>query len=146
MASDVNQCNFIGRLGRDPEVRFMPNGKAVTNFSIAVSQQWRNEIGDKKEKTEWVPVSAFGKAAEIIGEYAKKGQQMYVSGRFQTREYEKGGVKHYRSEILLDQFQFLGGKPERSDDRPASDYHRNEPISRPEPAGQDAGFDDDIPF
>lgn len=112
MASDLNFCSFIGRLGKDPETRYLPSGEAVTNFSIACSQSWKDkESGDKKEVTEWVRCSAFGKLAEIAGQYLKKGKQCYVSGRMTTRKWtDKDGVEKYSTEIKVDQLQLLGSK------------------------------------
>lgn len=111
MANDLNQCNFIGRLGQDPSMRYMPDGKAVANFSIACGSSWKDQSGEKKESTEWVRMSAFGKLAEIIGEHCRKGQQIYVSGRMQTRQWEKDGVKKYTTEVIADRMQMLGGRP-----------------------------------
>ena len=104
MANDLNQCNFIGRAGQDPEIRYAPSGTAVCNFSIAVGYKYKDE-----ESTEWVRVVAFGKLAEIIGEYVHKGKQLFVSGRMQTRSWEdKDGNKRYTTEIIANNVQFLG--------------------------------------
>jgi single-strand DNA-binding protein len=110
--SDLNLCQFIGRLGNDPEMRYMPNGEAVCNFSIASSQTWKDkETKEKKEQTEWVRCSAFGKTAEIAGTYLKKGKQCYVSGRMATRKWtDKDGVEKYTTEIKVDGLQLLGSK------------------------------------
>ncbi|MNU91085.1 Single-stranded DNA-binding protein [compost metagenome] len=105
MSNDLNQCQFIGRLGKDPEVRYAPDGAAVANFSLACGWKTSN-----KEGTEWVRVTAFGKLAEICGEYLKKGKQVFIQGRMQTREYEKDGSKRYVTEIIADQMQMLGSK------------------------------------
>ena len=105
MANDLNHCSFIGRLGKDVETRFMPSGEAVANFTIAVG--WKSK---EKEGAEWVRIVAFGKLAEICRDYLAKGKQVYVSGRFRTREYDKDGVKHYATEIVADQLQMLGSK------------------------------------
>lgn len=104
--NDLNLCQFIGRLGKDPETRFLPDGKAVTNFSIAVG--WK---GKDKEGVEWVRCAAFDKLAEICGKYLKKGSQVYIAGRMQTREWEKDGVKRYTTEVMADRMQMLGAKP-----------------------------------
>lgn len=145
MANDLNQCNFIGRLGADPETRYSPSGDAICSFRIAVG--WK---GKEKEGTEWVPVTAFGKLAEICGQYLKKGAQVFISGRFKTDEYEKDGIKRYITKIIADQMQMLGGRPEGQSDRPAP---RREAPSQGEPTGGSAGtgnsfddFDQDIPF
>jgi single-strand DNA-binding protein len=110
MANDLNQCNFIGRLGDDPDTRYLPDGKAVTNFSIAVGEQWREkDTGTKKERTTWVRMVCFGKLAEICGEYLTKGKLIFASGKFQTRSWEQNGEKKYMTEILLSQMIMLGG-------------------------------------
>jgi single-strand DNA-binding protein len=112
MSNDLNLCQFIGRAGKDPEVRYTSGGDAVCNFSIAASQSWKDKTtGEKKEKTEWVNCSAFGKLAEIVGEYVKKGKQVYVAGRMETRKWQdKDGADRYTTEIRVDQLQLLGGK------------------------------------
>lgn len=106
----VNKVILIGRLGRDPEIRYSQQGVAVVNFSIATSEQWTDKnTGDKQEKTEWHRVVAFGKPAEILEKYLSKGQQVYIEGRLQTRNYEKDGQTHYITEVVVNNFQFLGG-------------------------------------
>ena len=109
MAS-VNKVILVGNLGRDPEVRFMPNGEAVCNFSIATTDSWKDKSGAKQEKTEWHNIVMYRKLAEIAGEYLKKGRPVYVEGRLQTRKWEKDGVTRYTTEIVADQMQMLGGK------------------------------------
>lgn len=109
MAS-VNKVILLGSLGRDPEVRFMPNGEAVANFSMATSENWKDKSGVKQEKTEWHNVVAYRKLAEIMGEYLKKGSSVYIEGRLQTRKWEKDGVTRYSTEIIADSMQMLGGK------------------------------------
>lgn len=117
MAS-VNKVILVGNLGKDPETRYLPDGGAVTNISLATTESWKDKAsGEKKEKTEWHRVGFFGKLAEIAGEYLKKGSQVYVEGRIQTREYEKEGVKRYSTEIIADRMQMLGGKPESKPER-----------------------------
>lgn len=105
MANDLNQCNFIGRCGADPETRYSQGGTAITNIRIACG--WK---GKDKEGTEWIPVVFFGKLAEIAGEYLRKGSQVYVSGRFTTEQWEKDGQKRYTSKVIADRMQMLGGK------------------------------------
>ena len=109
MANDLNRCEFIGRLGKDPDLRFAPSGGAVCNFSIAVGYKSK-----EKETTEWVRVTAFGKLAEICGEYLKKGSQVYLAGRMTTRKWQKDGVDQYTTEVVAEQMQMLGGKTESS--------------------------------
>lgn len=108
MANDLNRCEFIGRLGKDPELRYAANGDPVCNFSLACS--WKTK---DKEGTEWVRCTSFGKLAEICGQYLKKGSQVFVAGRMTTRKWQnKQGVDQYSTEINVDQLQMLGGKPE----------------------------------
>ena len=108
----VNKVILIGRLGNDPEMRYMPSGEAVANLSIATSESWTDKnTGEKREKTEWHRVVAFRKLAEIIGQYCKKGDQIYIEGKLQTRKWsDKNGQDHYTTEIIVDQMQMLGGK------------------------------------
>jgi len=135
MSNDLNQCNFIGRLGRDPETRYMNNGDAVCNFSLAVG--WK---GKDKEGTEWVRCVAFGKLGEIAGKYLVKGKQCYVSGRMSTRKWtDKDGVERYSTEINVDRLQLLGSKSDGEG--------RQEQRQEPKPAAPDFDeIDDDIPF
>jgi len=110
MAS-VNKVILIGNLGRDPETRYMPHGGAVTNISVATTDVWKDKQGEKQEKTEWHRVAFFGKLAEIAGEYLKKGSQVYVEGRLQTRKWQdKEGVDKYTTEIVADRMQMLGSR------------------------------------
>lgn len=109
MAS-VNKVILVGNLGRDPEVRFMPNGEAVCNFSIATTENWKDKSGVKQEKTEWHNIVMYRKLAEIAGEYLKKGRPVYIEGRLQTRKWEKDGVTRYSTEIIGDNMQMLGTK------------------------------------
>lgn len=155
MANDLNQCQFIGRLGKDPEVRYTPGGKAVASFSIAVGSSWKDASGEKQEATEWVNVTAFDKLGEICGEYLKKGSQAFISGRMRTEKYDdKEGVTRYSTKIIADRMQMLGGKAEGGERAPAPAPRRsNAPGSASEygSAGSESktGFDDmddDIPF
>ena len=119
MARGVNKVILVGTCGQDPEVRYLPNGNAVTNLSLATSEQWTDkQSGQKVEKTEWHRVSMFGKVAEIAGEYLRKGSQVYIEGKLQTREWEKDGIKRYTTEIIVDMqgtMQLLGGRPQQGD-------------------------------
>ena len=116
MARGVNKVILVGTCGQDPEVRYLPNGNAVTNLSLATSEQWTDkQTGQKVEKTEWHRVSMFGKVAEIAGEYLRKGSQVYIEGKLQTREWENDGIKRYTTEIVVDMqgtMQLLGGRPQ----------------------------------
>jgi len=110
MAS-VNKVILIGNLGRDPEMRFMPNGEAVCNFSIATTDSWKDKAGVKQDRTEWHNIVMYRKLAEIAGEYLKKGSGVYVEGRLQTRKWQtKEGQDRYTTEIISDQMQMLGGR------------------------------------
>jgi single-strand DNA-binding protein len=110
MAS-VNKVILIGNLGRDPEVRYMPSGDAVANISIATTETWKDKNGEKQEKTEWHRVAMFGKTAEIAGEYLKKGSQVYIEGRLETRKWtDKEGQERYTTEIRADRMQMLGSR------------------------------------
>lgn len=146
MANDLNLCQFIGRLGRDPEMRYMPNGDACANFSIAVGESWKDKTsGEKKESTEWVRCTAWRQLGEICGEYLKKGSQVYISGKMQTRKWtDKAGVEKYTTEILVDRMQMLGGRPAgdagETRERPAAESGEKKPASKFD------GMDDDIPF
>jgi single-strand DNA-binding protein len=132
----VNKAILVGTLGKDPEQRYMPNGNAVCNISVATSEQWKDkQTGEKQERTEWHRVSMFGKLAEIAGEYLRKGSQVYLEGKIQTRKWQdKEGKDRYSTEIVADQMQMLGGK--RDSSAPAAG----------ETLSQAAPFDDDIPF
>ena len=143
MSNDLNRCEFIGRLGQDPEIRYMPNGDAVANISIACGESWKDKnTGEKQERTEWVRVSAFKKLAEIIGEYLHKGSQVYISGKMRTRKWQdKDGNDRYTTEIIADQMQMLDSRSGAQNDNQSPQEPAN---AVPEPQG---GFDDsDIPF
>ena len=133
MANDLNMCSFIGRLGADPETRYAASGDPVCSFRIAVG--WKTK---EKEGAEWVSITAFGKLAEICGQYLTKGSQVFVSGRMKTDEYEKDGIKRYSTKIVADRMQMLGG---RSDDAPKQQKAQSEKTA---PSFED--MDDDIPF
>lgn len=123
MARGINKVILVGTCGQDPEVRYLPNGTAVTNLSLATSEQWTDkQTNQKVEKTEWHRVSLFGKVAEIAGEYLRKGSQVYIEGKLQTREWEKDGIKRYTTEIIVDMqgtMQLLGGRPQDGNQQPA---------------------------
>lgn len=113
MAS-LNKCMIIGNLGKDPEVRHMPNGNPVCNFSVAVTETWKDKEGQKQERTEWVNIVIFGKLAEIAGQYLKKGSSVYLEGKLQTRKYQdkQTGADRYTTEVICDQMQMLGKRDE----------------------------------
>jgi single-strand DNA-binding protein len=142
--ADLNLVCVIGRLGRDPEVRRMPNGDAAVNISLAVGKKWKDKAtGETKEQTTWVPFSFFGKTAELIGQYAKKGSQMRANGEFSVRKYtDKDGAEKYVTEVRGQDFQLLGAKPEGGAPAPAP-----APARAPAAAPAGGGYDDsDIPF
>jgi len=163
MAS-VNKVILIGNLGRDPETRYMPDGGAITNISVATTDVWKDKNGEKQEKTEWHRVAFFGKLAEIAGEYLKKGRSVYVEGRLKTRKWQdKDGADKYTTEVIADRMQMLGsrqgmGGGSAGADRGGSggggeDREGGAPASRgaAKPAAAKAGgkfddFEDDIPF
>ncbi len=152
MAS-VNKVILIGNLGRDPETRYMPDGGAITNISVATTDVWKDKNGEKQEKTEWHRVAFFGKLAEIAGEYLKKGSQVYVEGRLQTRKWQdKDGNDKYTTEIVADRMQMLGSRQGMggADREAASEPAAARPAAS-KPAAKAAGgkfddFEDDIPF
>ncbi len=147
MANDLNRCEFIGRLGRDPETRYSASGDPVTSFSIAVG--WKTK---DKEGTEWVNVVAFGRLAEICGEYLAKGKQVYVAGRFNTQKYQdkETGQDRYSTRIIADQLQMLGGRDDDSGQREAPQRCQPAQRERAAPQRQEpanlADMDSDIPF
>jgi single-strand DNA-binding protein len=158
MANDLNQCTFIGRLGRDPEARSFPSGDQVCNFSIAVGESWKDKAtGEKKERTDWINIVVTGGLVGVVTQYVKKGSQVMVSGKLRTREYtDKDGIKKYSTEIRADSMQMLGARQDGGGDRDAAPAQRapaaQRPASAPVPrqtAAADSGFesmDDDIPF
>jgi single-strand DNA-binding protein len=107
----VNKVILVGNLGNDPEVRYMPNGNAVANLSLATSESWKDQQGQVQERTEWHRLTMYRRLAEIAGEYLKKGSQIYVEGKLQTRKWQdQQGQDRYTTEIIVDQMQMLGGR------------------------------------
>lgn len=145
--SGINKVILVGHLGKDPETKYMPSGGAVTNITLATSENWKDKTsGEKQEKTEWHRVVFFNKLAEIAGEYLKKGSQVYVEGSLRTRKWQnKEGVDQYTTEIVANEMQMLGGKTANSDPAARSS---NKPARQEKPSDMDAPFDDDsdIPF
>ena len=138
MAS-VNKVILIGNLGKDPEVRYLPSGDAVANISIATTETWKDKGGEKQEKTEWHRVSMFSKLAEIAGEYLKKGSQVYIEGRLETRKWtDKEGHERYTTEIRADRMQMLGSRSGGSE-RMAPPEDDAAPRSSAAPAKKAAG-------
>ena len=117
----VNKVILVGRLGQDPELRWMPNGNAVANFTVATSESWKDQQGQKQERTEWSRIVIYRKLAEIAGEYLRKGSKVYLEGRLQTREWQdQQGQKKYTTEIICHEMQMLDGKP--NDNQPQGGY------------------------
>lgn len=135
MANDLNQCTFIGRAGKDPELRYMTNGKAVLNISIAIGESWKTD-GERQEKTTWVPLVMYDKLAEIAGEYVKKGGQIMVSGKLSVRKWQnKEGTDQYTTEIVCDKMQLLGGKSQQ-DEEPQRPARSAPPARKPSAPGE----------
>ena len=139
----INKAIIVGRLGRDPELRYTPDGTAVANFSVATSEEWKDKnSGEKKERTEWHRIVAWRRLGEICGEYLSKGRQVYIEGKLQTRSWEQDGVTRYTTEIVASQMQMLGSRD--SYERPRSEEFRRDAAS---PGPDFSGTqDDDIPF
>ena len=168
MAS-LNKVILIGNLGRDPETRYLPNGDAVANISVATTETWKDNSGEKQEKTEWHRVTLYRRLGEIAGEYLKKGSAVYIEGRIEYREYEKDGVKRYSTDIIASEMKMLGSRSGAgggdATDRDGGSSYSDRPTRAPATAGAGAGagsgggapaagggkkklddFDDDIPF
>lgn len=171
----INKCIIVGNLGDDPIVKYMPNGNAVANITVATSESWKGQQGQQQERTEWHRVVIFGKLAEIAGEYLRKGSQVYLEGKLQTRKWkDQSGQDRYSTEVVIDQsgsMQMLGSKPKDAGQSQGQQSAQNQaPAQRPPvqqqgnaayqapqqgyaPAQQqnftpdlDDGWDSDIPF
>ncbi|GKX57240.1 single-stranded DNA-binding protein [Leminorella grimontii] len=163
----INKVILIGNLGQDPEIRYMPNGGAVANITVATSESWRDkQTGEQKERTEWHRVVIFGKLAEIAGEYLRKGSQVYLEGQLQTRKWQdQSGQDRYTTEVVVNiggVMQMLGGRQSGGDSQPSQggwgQPQQPQQSSRPAPQQQQSqsapmqqneppmDFDDDIPF
>lgn len=148
MARGVNKVILIGNMGRDPEIRYTPNGTAVASVSIATSEAWKDkQSGQLQERTEWHRVIFFSRLAEIVGEYLKKGSKIYIEGRLQTRKWQdKGGQDRYTTEIVAESMQMLDGKGMGGKSEPDNSLdERNPPMEASHPEPMDS-FNDDIPF
>lgn len=149
--SNLNLAQIIGRLGQDVKLAYLPSGSAVANFSVAVSESWKDkQSGERKESTEWFSVCMFGRQAEVASEFLKKGSRVYLAGKIKTRSWEKDGQKHYKTELHADTMQFLdkresGAGDDDGFDQPAQAPARAAPRQAPAAAAA-ADFDDDIPF
>jgi len=172
MARGINKVILVGNLGRDPEVKYMPSGSAITNVTIATSDSWKDKnTGQMQERTEWHRVVFFNRLAEIAGEYLRKGTQVYIEGRLQTRKWQgQDGQDRYTTEIVANEMQMLGGRQGGSanmdqqqsyqnnqnnhgggQQAPQQNYSQSAPqqnhqANKPAPAPASDGFDDDIPF
>ena len=136
----VNKVILIGRLGKDPDVRYTPDGTMVTNFNLATDEQWKDKNGEKVQKTEWHRIVTFGKLAEICGNYLVKGKLIFVEGRIQTRSWEdKDGVKRFTTEIVANNMQMLDSKGQNKADGSSSDSMSSNSASSSTPM-------DDVPF
>ena len=154
----VNKVILVGNVGNDPEVRYMPNGNAVANVSVATSDSWKDKnTGDQQERTEWHRVVFFNRLAEIVEQYIKKGSKLYLEGRLQTRSWEQDGVKRYSTEIVASEMQMLDSRGSAGS---VQDFGEQTIASAPGPSSEKPGkaseptappsnfdnFDDDIPF
>ena len=149
MARGVNKVILIGNLGKDPEVRYMPSGGAVTNVTIATSESWKDkQSGEQQERTEWHNVVFFNRLAEIAGEYLKKGSKVYVEGSLRTRKWQdKEGKDRYTTEIVAGEMQMLDGRGASGGGAPQARESTSGSRQKDEPAVETASeFDDDIPF
>lgn len=142
----VNKVILVGRLGKDPETRYMTNGEAVTNATLATSENWKDKSGGKQEKTEWHNLTFYRRLAEVAGEYLKKGSMIYVEGKLATRKWQdKEGKDRYTTEIIVNEMQLLGGKQD-------SGQAVNTPASKPESTSKQEGgvgwgdLGSDLPF
>ena len=168
MAKGINKVIIVGNLGDDPSIRYMPNGKAVANFNVATSEEWKDQQGQKQSRVEWHRCTAYDKLAEIIGQYVKKGSKLYLEGRLQTREWtDQQQVKRYTTEIIVNEMQMLDGAPQQQGQQQAQpmQQQRQQPTQQQPQQGyqynhqqaqqpQNAGgfneppmnWDDQIPF
>ena len=155
----INRVILVGHLGQDPEVRYMPNGNAVANFSVATSESWKDkQTGETRDRTEWHRVVVFGKLAEIAGEYIKKGTQVYLEGQLQTRKWQdQSGQDRYTTEVVINPLggtlQMLGSRENGADERghntqnsSSRQPNKNAPAPQPKAPEPPMNFDDDIPW
>ncbi|MGB2063534.1 MAG: single-stranded DNA-binding protein [Marinomonas gallaica] len=154
----VNKVILVGNLGQDPEVRYMPNGNAAANATLATSESWKDQQGQMQERTEWHKLTFYRRLAEVVGEYLKKGSQIYVEGKLQTRKWQdQQGQDRYTTEVIVDQMQMLGGqsnsggqgggyqRQQQSQQQNQGNQQQNQGKAPPM-AEPDFNFDDDIPF
>jgi len=162
MARGVNRVIIVGNLGGDPETRYMPSGSAVTNFTVATNESWKDkQTGEQKERTEWHKVSMFNRLAEIAAEYLRKGSQVYIEGKLRTRKWQgQDGQDRYTTEIIADEMQMLGGRGGAGGGesfgggggsfggggQKGGGQQGGGGNAPPQPGPADGDFDDDIPF
>ena len=151
MARGVNKVILVGNLGKDPEVRYMPNGNAIANITLATIESWKDkQSGEQQEKTEWHRIVMFRRLGEIAGEYLKKGSQVYIEGKLQTRKWQdNSGNDRYTTEIVASDMQMLGGRGGGGSAEFSSNSASAQAApaqSAPAPAAAGGDFDDDIPF
>ena len=154
MARGINKVIIVGNLGQDPDTRYMPSGGAVTNFTVATNESWKDkQTGEQKDRTEWHKVAMFGRLAEISAEYLRKGSQVYIEGKLRTRKWQdRDGNDRYTTEIIADEMQMLGGRGGGSAPMGGSDSGRGSDPGRGSDQGRGSApapaddFDDDIPF
>lgn len=144
----LNKVILIGRLGRDPEVRYMQNGEAVCNFSVATSESWKDQSGQRQERVEWHNITMYRRLAEIAGQYLKKGSQVYLEGKIQSRKYtDKNGAERTAYDIIANEMKMLGGGndsgQQSTQHTPPEHPRRQAPVA---PAAPVDDVDDDIPF
>ena len=151
----VNKVILVGRLGKDPETRYMTSGEAVTNVTLATSENWKDKSGEKQERTEWHNLVFYRRLAEVAGEYLKKGSQIYVEGKIQTRKWQdkETGKDRYTTEIIVNEMQMLGSKAGggsfevvENQSAPSRSAPAARPAAAPASKGNFDNFDDDIPF
>ena len=159
----VNKAVILGNVGDDPSIRYMPNGKAVANFTVATSESWKDQQGQKQERTEWHRCTAYDKLAEIIGEYVKKGSKLYLEGKLQTRKWQdQQGQDRYTTEIIVSEMQMLDGKPQQGGQQSQGQQQAQQgqpqrqqapqnngyqqARSQPVPQQESPQFDDDLPW
>ena len=163
MARGINKVILVGTVGKDPEVRYFQSGDAYTTLSIATSESWKDKQGEKQEKTEWHRVKFTRRLAEIVGEYVKKGQQIYIEGKLETSKYtDKQGIERYSTDVIANEMQMLGGKSSGGGGERSGGYERDsgssDTFSTPKPASKAPAsakadafvdndpFGDDVPF
>lgn len=147
----VNKAIIIGRLGKEPDIKVMPNGNHVANLTVATSEKWKDQQGQQQESTEWHRITIYGKLAEIAGQYLQKGSQAYFEGKITTRKWQdNNGQDRYTTEIVANTMQMLDskgeGKPQGYQNQPNPTYGKAQQAQQPQAPSGDMDFDDSIPF